>query len=157
MLARNLLAVCLAAASALPAMAASPLDVTSRIMVERRVAARDGTTQIRTVPATRAAPGDRLIVVLAYRNTGTQPIADLVLADPVPRQIAYRAPADGSLVPDVSIDGQHYAALSALRVPLPAGGTRAASPDDVTAVRWRLPAPVAAGAGGTLAFRAVLK
>jgi len=156
MLARVLLALCLAA-SAFPATAAGPLEVTSRILVERRVAAADGTTQMKTLPATRAVPGDRLTFTLAYRNTGGRPIADLVLANPVPSHIAYRAPAEGSPAPDVSVDGQHFAALSALRVALPGGGTRAASPDDVTAVRWRLTSPVAAGATGTLAFRAVLK
>jgi len=156
MFARLLLALVLAA-SAWPATAAGPLEVTTRILVERRVAARDGTTQIRTVPATRAVPGDRLTVVLAYRNTGARPIDNLVLANPVPRQIAYRGPAEGSPLPELSVDGRQFGALESLRVALASAGSRAAGPDDVTAVRWRLNGPVAAGASGTLSFRGVLK
>lgn len=131
---------------------ASPLQVTSRILVERRVAAADGTTRIVTADGKRARPGDRLIVSLTYRNTGRAPIADLVLADPVPAQLAYRGPADGSPAPELSVDGARFAALPALAV-----GTRSAAPDDIVAVRWRLAQPLAPGAGGTLAFRAVLK
>jgi uncharacterized repeat protein (TIGR01451 family) len=156
MTARLLLALVLTA-SAWPALAAGPLEVTSRILVERRVTAADGTTQVKTVPASRATPGDALTFTLAYRNTGTAPIANLVLANPVPKHIAYRAPAAASPAPEVSVDGEHYGALADLQKSLPGGGQRAAGSDDVVAVRWRLSKPVAAGAGGTFAFRGVLK
>ena len=156
MISRFLLTLVLAA-SAWPSLAAGPLQVTSRILVERRVTAPDGTTQVKAVPAGRATPGDGLTFSLAYRNTGTAPIGDLVLANPVPKHIAYRAPAEGSPPPEVSVDGEHYATLAALQVKVAGGGTRPATPDDVVAVRWRLTKPVAAGAGGTLAFRGVLK
>jgi hypothetical protein len=146
-----------AAALAVPALAAGPLQVTSRILVERRVAAADGTTRLVAAPRDRAAPGNRLIVELAYRNTGTRPIGDLVLADPVPAALAYRAPAEGTPAPELSVDGTRFASLADLVVALPGGGRRAARPDDVVAVRWRLPAALAAGAGGTLSFRAVLR
>ena len=151
------LLVWLLAASAWPAMAGGPLQVTSRILAEHRVAARDGTVEVRTAVAQRAVPGDRLVFVLAYRNTGAAPLGDVVLANPVPRQIAYRAPADGSPTPDVSADGRHFDALAKLRVALPGVGTRAAGADDVVAVRWRLSGPLAAGASGTFAFQGVLK
>ena len=153
----RLVSALLLAASAWPAMAAGPLEVTSRILVERRITAPDGTTQVRVVPAGRATPGDGLTFTLAYRNTGAAPIANLVLANPVPKHIAYRAPAQGSPAPEVSVDGKQFGTLAGLRVALPAGGTRAADADDVVAVRWRLTTPVAAGAGGMLAFRGVLK
>lgn len=149
---------CLLLASALVAVPAfaGPLQITNAILVERHVAAPDGTTRIVTAAGARARPGDRMVVSLAYRNTGRQPIADLVLADPVPAELAYRAPSDGSPLPELSVDGRRFAALSALSVAVP-GGSRAATLDDVVAVRWRLSAPLAPGAGGTLAFRAVLK
>lgn len=136
---------------------AGPLQVTSRILVERRVAAADGTTRIVTSPTGRHAPGDRLVVEFAYRNTGQRPIADLIVADPVPAALAYRAPADGTPPPELSVDGVHFAPLTGLVVALPGGRQRAAGADDIVAVRWRLAAPLAAGAGGTLSFRAVLR
>lgn len=136
---------------------AGPLQVTSHLLVERHVAERDGTTRIVTAEGVRARPGDRLIVSLAYRNTGPEPIADLVLADPVPAELAYRAAAAASPPAELSVDGHRFAPLDALTVALPGGGTRPAAAADVVAVRWRFARPLAPGGGGTVAFRAVLK
>ncbi len=137
--------------------AAGPLQVTSSIMVEHRAAAADGTTRVALVKATKVVPGDHVVFVTAFANTGKQPIADLVLADPIPASIAYRAADPGSPAPELSVDGRTFGPLATLRVALPAGGTRAATADDVTAVRWRLTAPLAPGAHGERAFRAILK
>jgi len=137
--------------------ATTPLLVTTTTAMERPVAARDGTTRIVAAAGGRARPGDRLVVTLSYRNTGRLPIADLVLADPVPRELAYRGPAAGTPEPDVSADGHRFAPLSTLLVRVAGGGTRPASPDDVVAVRWRPAGALAPGAAATLAFRAVLK
>lgn len=145
------------AVSAAAVAAPSPLSLTSRVTVDRRVAAPDGTVRIVAQPARGAAPGDRLTVVLDYRNTGAAPLAGLQLANPVPAGLAYRGPAAGAPEPEVSADGQRFAALARLSVPSAAGGSRAATPDDVTQVRWRLTRPVAPGTGGSLGFRAVVK
>lgn len=139
------------------AAAATPLRVTTTTAVERAVAARDGTPRVVVAAGARARPGDRLVVTLAYRNAGGAPIADLVLADPVPRELLYRGPAAGMPEPEVSVDGQRFAALAALVVPMAGGGTRPAAADDVVAVRWRRVGALDPGAAGSLAFRAVLK
>jgi hypothetical protein len=142
-------AAAVAAISATAAYAAGPLSLVSEVKTEKRVAAADGTTRIALVKADKIVPGDRVVFVLTYRNTGTQPIANLVLA--------YRAANPGSAAPELSVDGKTFGPLSGLRVATAAGGTRAAGPDDVTSVRWRLASPVAAGAQGQLAFQAVIK
>jgi hypothetical protein len=80
-----------------------------------------------------------------------------VLDNPLPRQIAYRSANPGSPAPDVSVDGKTFGSLATLRVRSPDGSTRAASPNDVTSVRWRLASPLAAGSQGQFAFQAVLK
>ena len=146
-----------ALATALPAFAANPLTLTSDVRVEKRVAAADGTTRTELVKPNRIVPGDRVVFVLSYRNTGAQPLSDVVLANPVPKNMAYRAPALNSAAPELSVDGKTYGTLAALRVPAGTGGLRAAGPDDVTTVRWRLPSPIPAGSEGKLAFQAVLK
>jgi uncharacterized repeat protein (TIGR01451 family) len=133
------------ALSATPAIAAGPLQVTSKVLVEAKQRAADGTTRVALVPANRAVPGDRVVFVLSYRNTGKQPLSDLVFDNPVPNGVAYRAPAAGSPAPELSPDGQRYA---------PAGALRA---EDVTHVRWRLARPLAPGAQGEFAFLATLK
>ena len=145
------------AAVAVPALAAGPLEVSTKMMVEKRVAAADGTTKTQLVAPTSVVPGDSITFVLAYRNTGKTPIADLVLANPVPAGIVYRGPASGSPVPDVSVDGKTFGTLASRRVSVAGGGSRAAVPNDVTQVRWRLTSPLAAGSKGELAFQAVLK
>jgi uncharacterized repeat protein (TIGR01451 family) len=132
--------------------AASPLQVASTVLVEQRSTAADGTVRVALAPAKRAVPGDRVVFALNYRNTGAQPLANVVFDNPVPAQIAYRAPAAGSPEPQLSVDGKTFGALSTLRV---AG--RPATAADVTHVRWTLATPIAPGSSGRLAFAAVLK
>lgn len=147
----------IAASPARQAPTAGPLEITSSMMVEQRSAAADGTTRVALVKPTRVSPGDRIVFVLAYRNVGSQPLSDVVLANPLPRAIAYRSASPGSPAPEVSVDGKTYGALASLRVRALDGSARAAGPDDVTHVRWRLASPVAAGSQGQFAFQAVLK
>lgn len=145
-------ALSVAAAIAAPVAAAGPLSITSQMLKEQRTAAADGTTRVQLVPIGRAVPGDRLTVVVAYRNAGGVPIASLTLVNPVPTGVAYRGAAPGSPTPDLSVDGVRFGPLAALSV---AG--RPAGLADVTHVRWRIAKPVAAGGGGQFAFLAVLK
>jgi uncharacterized repeat protein (TIGR01451 family) len=155
---RRLLALPLALAAAAAASAApGPLEVTSSMLVEARTRAVDGTTAIRLVTPARVVPGDRVTVAVRYRNTGAQPLSGLVIANPVPAGLRYRGPAADSVQPEVSVDGERFGALASLQVRGANGASRPATPDDVTAVRWRLPQPVAAGGAGQLAFQAVLK
>lgn len=141
---------------AVPAWA-GPLDVTTRMLVEQRVAAADGTTRVTLVKPVHVVPGDHVAVVLAYRNSGNQPLADVVLANPLPSTIVYGGGRQGSPEPELSVDGRTFASLASLRVATGAAGTRAATAADVTSVRWRLNAPIAPGASGQFAFDAIVK
>lgn len=124
--------------AAYPGVAAvEPLSLTTRVLVEAPGLAADGTVRTRLVAPTRVVPGDRVVVVLAYRNTGTRPLADLVLVDPVPAGIVFRD-GDAASGIEVSADGRSFAPLAALRVASPGGVSRAATAADVTHVRWRL-------------------
>jgi uncharacterized repeat protein (TIGR01451 family) len=145
-------AILSATALSTAAVAAGPLQVVSKILVEQRVRAADGSTNVTLAAARKVVPGDKVVFVLAYRNTGAQPIANLVLDNPVPHGIGYRGASANSVAPEVSVDGKTYGALASLRV---AG--RPATADDVTHVRWRLTSPVAPGAQGQVSFQAVLK
>ncbi|KQN08281.1 DUF11 domain-containing protein [Sphingomonas aurantiaca] len=157
MITRPMIAAVLAATAAVASAAAGPLQVTSSILVEARAAAADGTTRIALVKPSKVTPGDKVIFVVSYRNTGTQPLGNVVLDNPLPRQVAYRSANPGSPAPDVSVDGKTFGSLETLRVRSLDGSTRAASPNDVTSVRWRLASPLAAGSQGQFAFQAVLK
>jgi uncharacterized repeat protein (TIGR01451 family) len=134
------------------AVAAGPLQVVSKVLVEQRARAADGSTSVSLAAAKKVVPGDKVVFVLAYRNTGAQPIANLVLDNPVPAGIGYRGPAANSVAPEVSVDGRTFGQLATLKV-----DGRAATAADVTNVRWRLTAPIAPGAQGQVSFQAVLK
>ncbi len=139
------------AAIAAAAATAAPLTLQTRILPTSPAAAGA------PAPAPRLTPGDPLVVELGYRNTGAAAITGLVLANPLPAGLAYRGAEAPSPAPDLSVDGVRYGPLATLAVALPGGGTRPATLNDVTHVRWRLPAALAAGAAGRLAFRAVVR
>lgn len=139
------------------AQPAGPLAIETKMLVEQRSRAADGTTRTGWAVPTKVVPGTPVTIRISYRNTGAQPIAGLVIANPVPANTVYRGVADGVPQPELSVDGQTFASLAQLRVPVPGGGSRAAGNADVTAVRWRLTSPLTAGASGQFAFQAVLK
>lgn len=153
---RYLAPALVALAVAAPA-SAGPLQITSRVLAEVPQRSPDGTMQVALRPVARATPGDRIVYELAYRNTGAQPLANIVVDNPLPAGIAYRAPASGSAALQVSVDGRRYDQLAALTVATAGGARRPATAADVTHVRWRFDQPLAPGAQGRLAFRAVLK
>lgn len=146
-----------AAATPAAAPAQSPLRLDSRILAERRQPAADGSTRITLVAPNHVGPGDPVVVLLDWRNAGAQPISGLVVANPVPANLRYRAPAAGSPEPDLSVDGRTFGPLATLSIALPEGGRRPAAVADITHVRWRLPQTIAAGAAGRLAFQAVVR
>jgi len=156
MIIRHSLFVAVSLIVAVPAVA-GPVQITNKVMGEHRVAAADGTTRIDLVPATRVTPGDKLIYQISYSNNGTQPVSDFVVSNPIPKGLAYLAPAAGSPAPDLSLDGTTFGSLANLRVRGPNGAFRAADTSDVKAVRWRLTQPLAAGSHGQLAYEAMLK
>jgi uncharacterized repeat protein (TIGR01451 family) len=138
------------------APAAPAVEIRTSVLAEKRTSAADGTTRVALVAAGRVTPGDRVVYRIAYRNNGKQAASGLVIANPVPAAMQYAGPSDGSPAPELSIDGQTFGPLSALKVRSGAV-VRAATAADVRVVRWRLTQPVAAGAGGQVSFRAILK
>lgn len=153
---KHLLVATATIALATPAIAA-PLEMTTSMLVEQAVRAPDGTTRTTFVAPAKVVPGDRVVVSLDYRNGGAQPISNIVLANPLPAGIAYRAPSAGTPAPEVSVDGTSFGPLASLRVRAADGSMRAASAADVVSVRWRVAGPLAPKTGGKLSFQAVVK
>lgn len=146
------------AAAAIIALAApadakgSGVVLTNSVMVQQKSAAADGTTRVTLVPARRVVPGDRVVFRIAYKNNLGQPVSGMVVSNPVPASLSYRGPAEGSPAPEVSIDGTHFAPLSALT----AAG-RPATADQVRAVRWIVKGAVPAGGAGQYSYEASIK
>ena len=124
--------------------------------VEREMPAAGGKTKTVLEEPKVVIPGDRLVFILQYRNTGTQSAKDFVVTNPMPAPVAYQGTSD--TVAQVSVDGgRMFAPLASLKVREADGAERAARPEDVTHVRWVLHEPIAAGAQGKLSFRGVVR
>jgi uncharacterized repeat protein (TIGR01451 family) len=147
---------CAASLAALPALAASPVELSSDIFVEKQQKRADGTTAIELVAPKIIVPGDSLVFVVRYRNTGAQPASNFTVTNPIPAAIAFSGTSDGNEI--VSVDGgKSWGTLSQLRVKNADGSTRAALMTDVTHLKWNMKQTVGAGQGGKLIFRGVVK
>jgi uncharacterized repeat protein (TIGR01451 family) len=144
------------AASAMPPAMAGALALETRVLKTETVHLPNGSIAEKQVAAQKAVPGDPMVYVLAYRNTGGAPVSDVVLSSPVPATMIYRGAGAGA-EPEVSIDGAHFARLADLVITGPGGVRRAARLSDVTHVRWRIGSPIPAGATGEVSFHAALR
>jgi uncharacterized repeat protein (TIGR01451 family) len=144
------------ALSGVSAQAAAPLQLSNAIFVERQVVRADGSHTVVLEKPDLVFPGDNLVFVVKYRNTGTATASNFVVTNPLPAAVAFNGTSDGQEV--VSIDGGNaWGPLSALRVKQTDGTTRAAERRDVTHIKWNLNQPLTAGAEGKLIFRGIVK
>jgi uncharacterized repeat protein (TIGR01451 family) len=138
------------------AHAAQDVSLSSKVLVERVKPGPGGKpVTVREEPGV-VTPGDRLVFILSYRNGGTAPATGFTLTDPIPPSVAFAGTDDASAV--VSVDGgKSWGALASLKVVAADGTSRPAAVADVTHIRWSFGRPIAAGNGGELSFRGVVK
>ncbi|HEX8126655.1 MAG TPA: hypothetical protein VF548_13845 [Allosphingosinicella sp.] len=138
------------------AMAADDVSLTSKVYVERvKPGANGKPVTVREEPGV-VTPGDKLVVVLGYRNRGAAPATGFTLTNPIPASVAFTGTDDSTA--SVSVDGgKSWGALGALKVAASDGTSRPAVAADVTHVRWSFSQPIAAGGGGELSFRGVVE
>ena len=136
--------------------AATPLQLSSDVFVEKQVVRADGSRTVVLEKPKLVLPGDNLVFVVKYRNTGTATASNFVVTNPLPAAVTFNGTSDGLEV--VSIDGGNkWGILGMLRVKQPNGTLRAAERRDVTHIKWNLNQPLTAGAEGKLIFRGVVK
>ncbi len=132
-----------------------PIELTGDVQLVKIVSDEGGERKTTLVDPDIAVPGDRLIFGTAYANHGTEAVADLVVASPLPKAVQLAPDADPALV--LSVDGgRHWGVLSDLSVTNADGSARAAQATDVTHVRWTL-ALVEPGASGRLEYPAIIR
>ncbi len=136
--------------------AAEPVSLTSEVLVERMRQEADGSSKIVREEPGVVTPGDKLVFLLSYRNGGAQPATGFVVTNPIPASVAFTGgESEGAIV---SIDGgKSWGPLASLKVANADGSMRAATPNDVTHIRWSFAQPIAAGRAGQLSFRGVVK
>lgn len=142
------------AATAVSAQAAQPIELKGDVKVDKLVVENGKEKHVYSDPRV-VVPGDKLVFSTAYRNTGSAPVKDFVVTNPVPAAVMLAPDAAEALT--VSVDGgKTWGKLATLRVSDGKGGTRPAVAGDVTHLRWVL-AQVAPGAAGTLSYNAIVR
>ncbi|MBW8752810.1 MAG: hypothetical protein JF595_01460 [Sphingomonadales bacterium] len=128
------------AAAAQPAVATD-----SAVFVERM----QQDNQRMLEPASRLNRGDRVVTIVNWYRMGGD--GGFTITNPLPRAIAYQASARDDQ--EVSVDGgRSWGRLGTLRV---AG--RVATPEDVTHMRWRIPANGARRGQGRIAYSGIVR
>lgn len=148
------LAGCLAIAGAAPALASamsvSPMAVAldSAVYVERSTRQGDGLARSLQL-ADRLSRGDRVVTILTWQKQ--RGAGGFTVVNPVPRKVAYQGSADND--EEVSVDGgRTWGRLGEIGL-----GTRLATAEDVTHVRWHVAPNQAARGHGRIAYSAIVR
>ena len=139
---------CLAIALALPlapAFASPAVTLDSAVYVER---AQPGDVRV-LEPASQLARGDRIVTIVTwYLKSGN---GGFSVTNPLPRGIYYQGSARED--EEVSADGgRTWGHLGQLRL-----GNRMATPEDVTHLRWHVPATQAVAGKGNIAYSGIVR
>lgn len=137
---------CIAALAAPVGAVATPLVALDSAVFVERVTPNQGRL---LQPAKMLKRGDRVVYVVSWYRMGGK--GGFTVTNPLPKKVYFQSSADGR--EDVSIDGgRTWGKLDALRL-----GTRLATPEDVTHVRWRVPASEAALGSGQITYSAIVR
>lgn len=104
-------------------------------------------------PAAQLRKGDRVILIVKWNSAA--PGASFTVSSAVPKHLAYER--SSLRVQTVSTDGgRNWGEIGALTVK-DGTGTRLASVEDVTHLRWKVPAARAASGNGTITYSAIVR
>jgi uncharacterized repeat protein (TIGR01451 family) len=156
MMTASLLGLSVSLLGGAPSFAATPLQVSSDVYVERQLERVDGTKMVVLEKPRLLTPGDNLVFVVKYKNVGGATASNFVVTNPLPSAIQFNGTSDGLEVVSVD-DGKNWDFLGKLRVGKADGTSRPAQRSDVTHIKWNLNQPLTAGAEGKLIFRGVVK
>lgn len=123
-----------------------PVVATDSAVYVERVSAGTGR---RLEPARTLARGDRIVTVVTWYRMGGH--GGFVITNPLPARLAYQQSAQDNQ--EVSVDGgRTWGRLETMRL-----GNRMATPEDVTHVRWRIPALMAAQGRGQITYSGIVR
>ncbi len=130
------------------------IELKNEAFFEKEKVAKNGTKKMELVPVKTAVPGEEVLFVITYKNIGNEAASDIVVTNPVPKNMTFRSAEQNSLV---SVDGgTNYDELRKLKIKDQGNLVREALAKDVTHVRWRIPGQLAPKAEGKVKFKAVL-
>lgn len=142
------------------------IKIESKIQVERSEEAADGklATKYYAPADVKVIPGDKLVFINSYKNTGNEPVSGFVVNNPVHAAVEFTGAEENWA--ELSVDGgASFGDLAAASVAnsepavdgTDAPATRPATLADVTHIRWNFKDSIPAGASGKLTFRGVVK
>jgi hypothetical protein len=144
-----LLALAAATLAAGATAAQTGVEISRAVFIERKLPIAPGRMALSLEPATTLKRGDVVVLMLEWSAPG-RPDA-FVVSSRVPRDLAFRR--SGGMHPQVSVDGgKSWGTLGAIRI-----GTRKATPEDVTHLRWHVSDADAALGRGTLTYSAIVR
>lgn len=111
--------------------------------------------KFKLVAPDKVVPGDTLVFITSYSNSGATPVTNFMIVNPVPASVKLSPESAAHL--EVSVDGgKSFGMLSQLTVPDANGKPRAATPDDVTHLRWTI-TRLAQGQSGRAVYSATVR
>ncbi len=123
------------------------------------ITAEDGSTTEQWQQPDKLVPGERVGYQVEVNNQGTEPAADIVIANPIPEHTEYvqgSAKGLGTQI-EFSVDNGKTFALPAQLFIQKDGKSVQAQAADYTQVRWKLNQPLAAGASSTVQYIVKIK
>ena len=123
------------------------------------ITAEDGSTTDQWQQPDKLVPGERVGYQVEVNNQGTEPAADIVIANPIPEHTEYVQDSAKGLGTQVefSVDNGKTFALPAQLFVEQNGERVQAQAADYTQVRWKLNQPLAAGASSTVQYIVKIK
>ena len=149
----GLLAGSLACLAASAAMAESAISISKAVFVERAQRSASGATMRAIEPASELRKGDKVVLVIEWR-AGSD--ADsFSVSSAVPRTLAFQRAGTDHV--EISVDGgRNWGQLGTMRT-RDQDGTRLASPEDVTHLRWRVADSEASRGRGRFTYSALVR
>jgi len=147
------------ASLALSSVANAEVTLTNTVFEVITITAEDGSKQDQWQQPDKLLPGERVGYQIEVNNRGTEPAADIVIANPIPEHTIYVQDSAKGLNTKIefSVDNGKTFALPAQLFVDKDGKRVQATPVDYTQVRWELNEPLAVGASSTVQYIVKIK
>lgn len=135
------------------------VDIKNEAFKESEVVAKNGSKTKALVPVTKVVPGEEVLYVITYQNKGTEVATDVVITNPIPKHMTYKAQESekSDIKAELSVDGgKKWGDLANLKITDKLRKVRPAPPSDVTHVRWTVAGAVKPNEEGKVRLKAVL-
>lgn len=119
-----------------------------------------GAKETKMVPVGKALPGDEIIYITTFSNTGKEPADNIVITNPVPDHTTYKTNTayGASTKISYSVDGgKVFAEPEKLLIKDADGSERQATAKEYTHIRWSYTPALQPGEEGTVMFRALIE